>query len=248
MDEISPSFQAASQTATVVAGIGQTISGLRSQFAGRDALRAQSRFREQVAEREAEELAQLGQLEFDEAMRRATDIREEASLLSDVGVRNAMALRAEGRRIVGQIEARSAASGLRFSGSPAEVAAAAAGAAEFAANEELVETSRRADALLFEAAQLQRAGQERLIASRIGRQTALSRGRFEAASIAARAPSRFDILGSALKPLQELPTAITEIAMTFKASREARDFAQIESGLEAGVGTMGFLSPSGNIT
>ena len=210
-------------TSTLVSGLSGGLEGVIGQMQNRAALRSLARVRSTLAEREAQERRRIGRLEFEEALRRATELRGEATELDAIGVRNAQAIRAEGRRTVGLVEAQAAASGLRFSGSTAEVAAAAAEAAEFAASETLRETSRRADVLLFEASEVERAGRERRRASILGADLALEQGRFAAANLRFAAPGVLQILSRAFQPLQTLPSAIKETLLAIRAAQEAED-------------------------
>ena len=217
---MTPQTAAAVQsTSSVISGGVGAIGGVIGQLNQRRGLSAFAGAREQFAAQEAEERRRIAELEFEEAMRRASEVQSEAVELEAIGLRNAQAVRAEGERVMEAIELRSAAQGLRSTGSAAEVAAAAAGAAEFAASEEIRETSRAADALLFEASEVRRAGRERRRAGIIGAQQARVQGQFEAAAIRFRAPSALEILSGGLKPLKELPTAINESLLAIKAAR-----------------------------
>lgn len=211
--------RATASTATTVSGAAGAVSGIISQFTQRRALKAFADARERFAQQEAEERRRVGELEFQEAIRRATDIQSEAVDIEAIGLRNAQEIRVEGERLVQSIALRSEAQGINFSGSAAEVAAAAAGAAEFAAAEEIRETARVSDALLFEAKEVRRAGRERRRASIIGAQQARTQGAFEAATLRFRTPSALSIIGTAMKPLKELPTAVHESLLAIKAAR-----------------------------
>ena len=210
-------------SSSLISGVAGGTEGVLTQFQNRASLRALARVRSQLAERDAQERRRLGRLEFEESLRRATELRGEATELDAIGFRNAQAIRAEGRRTVGLVEAQAAASGLRFSGSAAELAAAAAEAAEFAASETLRETSRRADVLLFEAQEVERAGRERRRASLLGADLALEQGRFAAANLRFVAPGVLQILSRAFQPLQTLPSAIKETLLAIRAAQEAED-------------------------
>lgn len=226
---ISPQQSARVQaTSGLISGVAGAAGGILSQFSQRRGLKAFAKARERFAQREAEERRRLGELEFREALERAAQIQGEANDLEAIGIRNAQAIRAEGERLVEMTELRNAASGLRVGGSAAEAAASAAAAAEFAASEEQRETSRQADALLFEAAEVRRAGRERRRASIIGAQSAINQGRFEAAGIRFRAPSPFNILHSALKPLQALPAAVRETLLLGADKSDLTEFTEEE--------------------
>jgi len=219
--------KAVQTTSSAVSGAAGAIGGIIGQFNQRRALKAFAEARERFAQQEAEERRRVGELEFQEAIRRSTDLRREAVDIEAIGLRNAQEIRVEGERLVQSIALRSEAQGVDFSGSAAEVAAAAAGAAEFAAAEEIRETSRASDALLFEAKEVSRAGRERRRASIIGAQSARNQGAFEAATLRFRTPSALKILSSGIKPLKELPTAIHESLLAIKAAR-AEDIGGVE--------------------
>ncbi len=210
---------ATTSTSGAIAGIAGAAGGLFSQFSNNRGLKAFANARDRLAEREAEERRRLGEEEFEEAIRRATEIRGEATEIEAIGLRNAQVIRVEGERLVGAAQLQSASQGVEFSGSAAEVAGAAAAAAEFAATEESRAAGRAADALLFEAGELERLGQEQRRAGIIGADSILTQGKFEAELIRFGAPSTASILSDAIKPIQSAVPAVTESLLSIRKAR-----------------------------